>query len=125
MELSMNDLRELLSPSAPPSGATSITNSSGMVGKYVIVRCRDAGVHAGILQSHSGRECTLTESRRLWYWKPANGGVFLSGVAMRGLHKDSKVGEPITVHLTENCEIIECSSAAQESISKVPTCEPA
>ena len=90
--------------------------NNGMIGKYVIVRCRDAGVHAGILEIHEGRECVLTESRRLWYWKPSNGASFLSGVAVYGLHADSKLGEPIRVHLTENCEIIECSDIAANSI---------
>lgn len=96
---------------------------SPMIGKYVIVRCRDAGVHAGILESASGRECVLNESRRLWYWKPANGAAFLSGVATEGLHKDSKIGAPIRVHLTENCEIIECTEAARESIAALKSHE--
>lgn len=90
--------------------------NNGMIGKYVIVRCREAGVHAGILEAHNGRECVLNESRRLWYWKPLNGATFLSGVATEGLHADSKVGAPIRVHLTENCEIIECSADAEASI---------
>lgn len=89
---------------------------TGMIGKYVVVRCRDAGVHAGVLESTHGRECVLNESRRLWYWKPANGAAFLSGVATEGLHKDSKVGAPIRVALTENCEIMECSTKAERSI---------
>lgn len=88
-----------------------------MVGNYVIVRCRDAGVHAGYLESHDGRECVLTESRRLWYWKPADGKAFLSGVAVAGLHRDSKIGAALTrLHLTESCEIIQCSEAAENSI---------
>ena len=91
--------------------------NNGMVGKYVIVRCRDAGVHAGVLESHYGRECVLAESRRLWYWKPANGAAFLSGVAEDGLDAKSKVGKPVSrIHLTENCEIIRCSSVAESSI---------
>ena len=89
---------------------------TGMIGKYVVVRCRDAGVHAGVLESTNGRECVLNESRRLWYWKPANGAAFLSGVATEGLHKDSKVGAPIRVALTENCEIMECTTEAERSI---------
>lgn len=89
---------------------------TGMIGKYVIVRCRDAGVHAGVLESTDGRACVLNESRRLWYWKPANGSAFLSGVATEGLHADSKVGAPIRVALTENCEIIECTTEAERSI---------
>lgn len=96
---------------------------SPMIGKFVIVRCRDAGVHAGILESRSGRSCVLNESRRLWYWKPANGACFLSGVATEGLHSDSKVGAPIRVELTENCEIIECTDKAAKSIKGQPSYE--
>ena len=90
---------------------------NGMIGKYVIVRCRDAGVHAGVLHSHEGREAVLTDSRRLWYWKAANKKKFLSGVAVAGLAKDSKVGTAVSrIHLTEDCEIIECSAEAEASI---------
>ena len=100
------------------------TIDNGMIGKYVIVRCRDAGVHAGFLESHNGRECVLTESRRLWYWKPKNNAAFLSSVATEGLHDDSKVGAPVKIHLTENCEIIECTPAAKTSIRGTRSHEP-
>lgn len=89
---------------------------NGMVGKYVIVRCKDAGVHAGVLRGNEGREAVLENSRRLWYWKPAE-GKFLSAVAESGLHNDSKVGMAVSrIHLTETCEIIRCSENAAESI---------
>ena len=96
-----------------------------MIGKYVIVRCRDAGVHSGVLESRQGRECTLTDSRRLWYWKvPIGCSAFLSGVANSGLDPDSKVGESVSsIILTENCEIIECSSAAEQSIRGIKSHE--
>lgn len=91
-----------------------------MIGKFVIVRCRDAGVHAGVLEAHEGRECVLIDSRRLWYWKPGGGAKFLSGVANHGLDAVSKVGEPLTrLHLTENCEIIACTAAAEASIREI------
>ncbi len=103
-------------------GVAPIDN--GMIGKYVIVRCHDAGVHAGVLESYNGRECVLSEARRLWYWKPANNAAFLSGVATEGLDDESKIGAPIRVHLTENCEIIECSTQAAKSIRTVKSYEP-
>ncbi len=89
---------------------------NGMIGKYVVVRCRDAGVHAGFLESYSGRECVLIASRRLWQWVPANNSLWLGGVAQEGL-SNGKIG-PVTdrIHLTENCEIIQCSEKAEESI---------
>jgi len=92
-----------------------------MVGKYVIVRCRDAGVHSGTLEAHNGRECVLTDSRRLWYWKPAAAKKFLSGVAVAGLDKASKLGATVErIHLTEDCEIIQCSVAAEKSLREFP-----
>ena len=109
MEISLKDLRELIGNDTP-----SIDNK--MIGRYVLVRCRDAGVHCGVLESYNGRECVLTEARRLWYWKPTQ-GAFLSSVAEQGLDSSSKIGEPLTrIHLTENCEIAQCSTKAEESI---------
>ena len=101
-------------------GHESASFNNGMIGKYVIVRCHDAGVHTGVLQSHNGRECVLTESRRLWYWKPSGGNKFLSGVAVTGLDAISKVGVTVSrIHLTEDCEIIECSASAEASIRSI------
>lgn len=95
---------------------------SDMIGKYVIVRCKDAGVHAGVLEAASGREAVLSESRRLWYWRSKKGS-FLSGVAVDGLDAASKVGAPIRIHLTETCEIIECSADSERTIREAPTHE--
>ena len=93
---------------------------NGMIGDYVIVRCRDAGVHFGFLESHNGRECVLSDARRLWYWKPKKGS-WLSAVANTGLDSASKVGPPTSkIHLTENCEIILCAYEAVESIKNQP-----
>lgn len=108
------------------SGAASVPAiDNKMIGKYVLVRCSQAGVHAGVLESYSGSEAVLTESRRLWYWKPANGQKYLSGVAVAGLHEASKVGAQVSrIHLTEDCEIIEVSQEAEKSIrgSKADEC---
>lgn len=101
------------------------TATDPWIGKYVVVRCRDAGVHAGILMRRDDRVCELSASRRLWYWKPANKAAFLSGVATEGLdHKASKVGAAVDILLTENCEIIACSDQAAQSIAEAPTYEP-
>lgn len=98
------------------TGESKIDNK--MIGKYVIVRCRDAGVHTGYLESYNGREAVLTDSRRLWYWKPANNQKYLSGVAVAGLDECSKVGAKLDrIHLTETCEIIQVNSDAVLSIT--------
>ena len=87
---------------------------------YVIVRSRDAGVHAGELVSRDGDEVVLTRSRRLWYWVCAKGD-FLSGVARHGLDtKESKIGGEIDVTVLGVCEVIACSDASAESIRSAP-----
>jgi hypothetical protein len=99
---------------------TETTPADPWIGKFVIVRCRDAGVHAGILKSREGRQCELSESRRLWRWRvKGNRGITLSDVATVGLDtNDSKVGAAIDVLLTENCEIIACTAEAAENIAQ-------
>ena len=90
------------------------------IGSYVLVRCRDAGVHAGELVAWNGRTAQLKASRRLWRWHQAKGGL-LSGVANYGLsHEKSIVGAPCDIILTETCEIIACTAEAARSIQDAP-----
>ena len=88
-------------------------------GDYVVVRCTQAGVHAGELYAYDGQEVELEGARRLWYWRPAH-GAYLSAVASYGLHEDSKLGAPVDLILTEACEIILCSEDAADSIREHP-----
>ena len=87
------------------------------VGKYVIARCYEAGVHAGEVVSVDGESVILKNSRRLWNWK-AKDGVALSGVAQNGIKPDSKIDtlNP-EILLIGICELIPCSAKAQESIN--------
>jgi hypothetical protein len=39
-------------------------------GGYIICRTYSAGVFAGTLEKREGREVTLSNTRRLWYWEP-------------------------------------------------------
>lgn len=109
----------------PTGGDKTAQLDNGMTGKYVIVRCRDAGVHAGVLESYSGRECVLTEARRLWYHRPAEkSSSWYEGVSIHGLSADSKISDAVARrHLTENCDIIECTEKAQTSIREAKTHE--
>lgn len=88
-----------------------------MVGKYVIARCYAAGVHAGTVESVDGENVILSNSRRLWSWKAAN-GVALSGVAQHGLKSGSKldVVNPL-LYLTGVCELIPTVSGVSEAIN--------
>ena len=93
-----------------------------LIGQYVIARCSAAGVHAGVLIERAGQECVLRDARRLWYWKPKGLEKFLDGVALTGLHADSRVGaqsqEPRL--LLDCCEISACTVEAEASIREQP-----
>ena len=97
-----------------------------LIGEYVIVRCRDAGVWAGKLGSLDGREVILQNARRLWQWKAAS-GFTLNSVAIHGLNqKESKLSESVNmVYLLEACEVLPVESKAEKSILEAKAYEPA
>ena len=98
-------------------------NPSALIGEKVIVRCRDAGVHFGELVSRTGRDVTLKDSRRMYYWRAAKGHT-LSGCAIHGI-TDSKIAGTIElIELPEACEIIKCSPKSAKSIGGYDEYQP-
>ncbi len=96
-------------------------------GQYVIVRARDAGVHAGEYVSHSGREVVIRNSRRLWRWWSA---FTLSELALTGV-RGGKEGEvrfaaviAEEMRILDGCEIIPCTDAARTSIEGIKPWTP-
>ena len=90
--------------------AVKKSNSLG----YVIVRCRDAGVHCGEYVRHSGREVVLNNSRRIWYWA---GAASLSEIAVHGCKNPASCKITLAVPavtLLEACEIIACLPAGEK-----------
>lgn len=88
--------------------------------KYVIVRTFSAGVFAGELVSREGKEVTLTNARRLWYW---SGAASLSQLAMEGTKSPNECKFPCPVDkvlLTEAIEILDVTESARASIESVP-----
>lgn len=84
-------------------------------GTFVIVRCRDAGVHCGEYRSHKGREVRLRNARRIWRWY---GAMTLSDIACTGLDSaNSKISKPVRrAILPEACEILSVTDAARATI---------
>lgn len=82
--------------------------------KPVLVRTYSAGVHFGYLVSREGKEVVLEKSRRIWRWF---GAWTLSEIATSGLDtRQSKVGAPVNITLTEVIEIIDVLPAGVASI---------
>ena len=87
--------------------------------KYVIVRSYDAGCFAGYLAKKDGREVTLKNARRLWYW---SGAASLSQLAMEGVTDKDNCKFPceVTSIIIDNvCEVIEATEKARKIISEV------
>ena len=91
--------------------------------KYVLIRTRSAGVFAGYLKSRnhtvSGLEVTLTNVRRIWYWK---GAASLSQLAVDGTSCPDECKFPVKVpiiDLPEVIEILDVSDKAKASIASV------
>ena len=91
-----------------------------MDNRYYIVRCEAAGVFAGHIKSRAGREVTMTDVRRIWYWA---GAASLSQMAVEGVKRPENCKYTITVPeilLLDAIEILPCSEAAETSILGVP-----
>ena len=96
---------------------TPATKVDGM--DYVIIRTYTAGCFAGYLKEKNGKEITLLQSRRLWYW---SGASSLSQLAMEGVKNPSDCKFPVEMDkqdLTEAIEIINCTEEARLSIKSV------
>jgi hypothetical protein len=86
---------------------------------YVIVRTYSAGVFAGYLASHKGKEVVIQQARRLWYWA---GAASLSELAVHGVSKPGQCKFPCeveSVRLTEAIEILPATEKARKSIAGV------
>ena len=86
---------------------------------YVIVRSYDAGCFAGYLAKKDGREVTLKNARRLWYW---TGAASLSQLAMEGVTDKNNCKFPCEVGsiIVDNvCEVISATEKARKIIAEV------
>lgn len=97
---------------------------SAYIGKKVIVRSGQSGVHFGELSQAYGESVELINSRRCWRWWSKD-GISLSALALNGMDltklNDVKVTCAVArMIVTGVCEIIPCSETAIESFSGVP-----
>lgn len=92
---------------------------TNIIGKYVIVRGDRSGVFAGILAEKNGREITLNDCRRLWYWSGANS---ISQIAVDGVKKPQVCKFTVAVDeiiILDAIEIIPCTTIAEDNIRAV------
>lgn len=86
---------------------------------YCIIRTYSAGVFAGYIKERNGKEATILNARRLWYW---DGAASLSQLAMEGVKKPQNCKFAMEVDeiiLTNVIEIIKATEEARENINEV------
>lgn len=87
--------------------------------KYYIVRGDRSGVFAGNIKERNGREVTMSDVRRLWYWE---GACSISQLALDGTTKPSECKFTVAldeITLLDAIEIIPCTDKAEKSIRSV------
>jgi len=109
--------------SADSDNGKSGNVTSDLLGKPVIVRANDAGVHFGYYVSHTGRDVVLRKSRRMWRWW-AKKQMTLSAVAEFGLNENKRelriqCEMSNDVHVLDACEILPCTQACVDSFNMV------
>ena len=93
--------------------------NNAVIGKYCIVRGRDFGVFAGMVDAVDGNRVLLKDARRLWYW---DGAASLSQLAAEGVKNPSGCKFTVTVEsvlLMDVIEIIPATEQAKSIINEV------
>ena len=89
------------------------------IGKKVIIRGDRSGVEFGTLVAQEGREVTLKNARRIWYW---SGAASLSQLAKDGTSDPDKCKFTVfvdSITILDAIEIIPCTDKAIISIEEV------
>ncbi len=89
-----------------------------MIGEFVLVRCRDAGVHCGILEEWGqGQVVVLIDARRLWRWRGAN---TLHEIATEGPSDEyTRISQPVPrIALIDAIEVIPCGEKATKNLRR-------
>ena len=89
------------------------------IGKKVIVRGDRSGVFYGTLAERDGREVTLTECRRIWYW---DGAASISQLDAEGSKAPQNCKFTVAVDeivILDAIEIIPCTGESIKSIEGV------
>jgi hypothetical protein len=97
-------------------------NSNGlncMVGKKAIIRTYSAGVWFGTVAEKAGDEIILKDAIRMNYFKTVS-GISLSSIANNGVHRESRLAEPVESIWLQPIEIIPCTEKSIKSIEAHP-----
>lgn len=90
-----------------------------MDNRYYVVRGDRSGVFAGNIVSRDGREVTMSNVRKLWYWE---GACSISQIALEGVKAPDECKFTVALDeltILDAIEIIPCTKEAEEIIRGV------
>lgn len=110
-------LAEIFSGSNPCAESSILKD---VIGKYCITRSRSEGVLFGKIVRADETGFVIDESRRLFYHKPKDTKLsWYEGVAMSGLHPDSKISGTVErKYVIEDYSLTVCSDEAIKNIKE-------
>ena len=97
-----------------------------LIGKKVLIRSVDSGVHHGTLTAVSDSAVRLFNSRRLWGWSTGGHGISLSEIAISGIDQSES---RITAFLPDIivggvCEIIPTHGLCDTTVEGAAVAKP-
>ena len=114
--LTIGEAKELVKPFGGNTHEPKPINPA--IGKYCIVRCRNAGVHAGVVVQANDSFVELKDSRRLWCWKTT---FTLSEGANDGFESSSKIAakiDQLIIPASDVAEFLPATNKARKSIEE-------
>lgn len=90
-----------------------------MENKFYIIRGNRSGVFFGQIKERNGREVTMANVRRLWYW---DGAASLSQLANEGVKSPQNCKFTVTVDeivILDAIELLPCTITAEANIKAV------
>lgn len=86
-----------------------------MIGSFVLIRTKNAGVHCGTLAEFHGTCVRLKDARRVWRWRGANS---LHELSLTGAAESfTRISEPVEdIYLTEAIEVIPCTEKSRKNL---------
>ena len=120
-DLTIRQARELAGMFGSHEGGSAGEIFSKYIGKYVIIRSRNEGINAGVVEAANHNGVVLKSARRILWHKPKDPSQsWYEGVANSGLSNDSKVSAAVESKvIVEDYSITQCTDAARRSIEGI------
>lgn len=92
---------------------------TNLIGKKIIARIDRAGVFHGTLAAKDAETTTMTDVRRIYYWK---GPISVTDMSVTGVKAGSKITLPakrVEFETGKVVELIECTNEASRAIESI------